>query len=540
MAAMRASLQVLVVVAIGALAAALTYAASQYLLFLSQVLRLAGAEERWVGGPTVAALSDPTAELGSGSIAMLALLFMAVQSACCVAAGVASRRTRDPRPEVTAGQASLGIPAIPSGALGWGAIVISSISSCAFVLIVLRAIERSVDLVHAAGSAADERASLMAEGFSGITNIPLLGMISAVPLLGLHGFAICLASNALLRSAGARNAARLASHDERSARAWQRVPAPSLPAMLASAAALAVAGILPALAGSALHFQLLVTGFGRLAELEPAAKVPEFAAAIDEADRLLALATEISLAGTLFAVVLGAYLLIVSPMRQRRALGCERSALMPAPALGTALVASAALLASGALVRAAAPYRAENAHPIRMVAFPEYAFPPESPVPPLTGPDALEIAPILALTPGHAVLDGREVQPAGLGEDLQTLRRNWGILRPDEPFAGALNLMCGVGTQLAQGLPFLRAAHAGGYVQLRVALGRWHVVQRPVMGKLMLPRFSAAAAELATASDAISAETDVIALDAQTTCDGFARELATLRNAGRRVRVQLP
>jgi hypothetical protein len=80
----------------------------------------------------------------------------------------------------------------------------------------------------------------------------------------------------------------------------------------------------------------------------------------------------------------------------------------------------------------------------------------------------LEIGPVLTLHPGLVTMDNRFVgAPDGdlsaLAEDLVTLRRNWRVLHPEEPFAGRVLV------EADRRLPYgdlrrvVRVAHAAGY-----------------------------------------------------------------------------
>lgn len=537
---MGAALHALAVIALGALSAAATFASVQYFLFLAQVLRMVGAQERWVGDPIDHGLL--TAVEGASTIKLWGALGIALQGACVVFAGVAFWRQRALHPG-TAAVKSRFDPAV----LAWGSLAGSTLAAIAFLQCVAPALRRNVELLHAAGTALDDgdrAAKLMAEGVSGTMTHPLAVIGFGAIQLALLLLSLALASNALLTAGGMRRARALAGSDEAAARAWSQVPAPPLFALLVSALQLGLFGLLPAFLGSSRYFYLLIVGFGELPELAAEDKAPSLAATIERASRELALSLDVALAGTAVATALAIALIVVLPQRQRRALcNAPGTTLLPVTAPVPAVVVLAALLGCAALLRAAAPYRAENANPIQVAAVFKYAFPVGTPLPPLAGPDAIEMGPILSFTPGKTELDGRPVDPAALARDLATMRRNWGILHPGEPFPAHLNVMCGQGTPLAETIPFLHAAHGERYVQLRFALGGWHTERRPVMGKMLRPRFSAAAAVLAGAGPAeaeLPAGASDLLLTAGNDCDSLARQLVAIRSAGRQARVRLP
>lgn len=536
---MGAAVHTLAVIALGALSATATFATVQYFLFLAQVLRMVSARERWVGDPIDNALLK--AVEGASTIERWGALGVALQTACVVMAGVAFSRQR----------AQLGAPAVVTSrsdpvALAWAALAGGVLAATAFLRSVAPVLRRHVELVHAAGAAREHdgnaAAKLMGEGILGLITHSLAIIGFGAMQLALLLLTLVLASNALLTLGGMRRARTLAGSDGGAAHAWHQVPAPPLFALFMSALLLGLLGLLPAFVGSSRYFYLLIVGFGQLPELAAADQVPSFSATIERAAGELALSLDVALAGTAVATVLAIALIVVLPQRQRRALSSAPApTLLPALAPVPVAVVLFALLGSAALLHAAAPYRAENANPIRMMAVFEYAFPIGTPLPPLAGPDAIEMAPILSFTPGKVKLDGRPVDPPAVARDLATMRRNWGILRPDEPFPGRLSVMCGQGTPLAETIAFLHAAHGERYVQLQFALGSWQSEQRPVMGKMLRPRFSAAAAELVGAGEAgLHPGASDLLLSAGSDCDSLARQLVAIRSTGRHVRVRLP
>jgi hypothetical protein len=82
----------------------------------------------------------------------------------------------------------------------------------------------------------------------------------------------------------------------------------------------------------------------------------------------------------------------------------------------------------------------------------------------------LEIGPVLRIDgEGRVTLDSRLMsEPDQLAADLATLRRNWEILHPRDPFSGSIILWADPDTPLASVAPFLERALDAGYGQLFV------------------------------------------------------------------------
>lgn len=76
----------------------------------------------------------------------------------------------------------------------------------------------------------------------------------------------------------------------------------------------------------------------------------------------------------------------------------------------------------------------------------------------------LELAPILVIDHGEARLDGRRLSTAGaLTEALATMRRNWSVLHPREPFPGTIMVQAARDEAWSAIGPLLVTAAIAGY-----------------------------------------------------------------------------
>ena len=534
------------VASLGVLAAAATYAASEFFAFLGQVLHLAGSDDRWRGGlPLLSAADLP----GAGVIVAGAVLGLALQSACCAAGVLAYRRTRALLPAVDSG-APGGTRSVAAHAwLAWAAIVLSALALLAQVAGALYATSHALARVHAGGSAAAAEqlaGTVLADGYRGLVIHPLAAIVFALPQ-GMLALAACAYAATALQHRSAARRARGMADDDPAAHAWRAMPCAPVPALLASAAVLLVLGLLPFAGASLWYFGSLHRAFEVLTRMDPVDRTPTLIAALDAAPPVLAHWTRIAIAGIALASALAVVVVVVLPLRRRMALSAGAPAPVAVqPGVAPALVAVAALCASTALVQLTAPYRAENALPMHAGRGEAYLV-PGVPVPVYDGPDERDVAPVLESHDERVLLDQSPVHDLGaLQADLETTRRNWSILHPHEPALSALRWQCVRRARLAVAIPALYAAHKAGFTHVRMVVGRWVTTRRPLLGVLERPQFSAAAAELTTRASAAPAQpsanpnSTTLVLDPQRSCDTLARDLVALRNAGRYVRLQLP
>jgi hypothetical protein len=106
-------------------------------------------------------------------------------------------------------------------------------------------------------------------------------------------------------------------------------------------------------------------------------------------------------------------------------------------------------------------------------------------------------------------------------------------------------VLCGSGASTRELVPLLGAAHSAEYTHLQFGFGQWRNVDRPVMGTMREPHFSAAHTTLVAApSEDARAPSGrlpvVLDLAAIETCDDLVRKVVALRTAGEAVHLRLP
>jgi biopolymer transport protein ExbD len=110
--------------------------------------------------------------------------------------------------------------------------------------------------------------------------------------------------------------------------------------------------------------------------------------------------------------------------------------------------------------------------------------------PNLKMPDAshvidLEIHPIISINPDVITLDGRRMadtrtlaadarveRQEQLIQDLETLKRNWSILHPSEPFAGTVILQADISIDFRVIKKIMFSAAQAGYANVSFAVNR--------------------------------------------------------------------
>lgn len=161
-----------------------------------------------------------------------------------------------------------------------------------------------------------------------------------------------------------------------------------------------------------------------------------------------------------------------------RALVWVGAALLPLSALtrgrrvgwrGTAF-ALAVLLGAVALSRSTAALAHDTHHPVR-AADHSGRWPCGDPYDGLPPTEAPPIAPLFTLcSPDRPRLDGRNMSPEQLHADLDTLRRNWAILHPREPFDGTLLVEVAPNVATEALAPYLAVAEDSGWHPRLVAV----------------------------------------------------------------------
>jgi hypothetical protein len=271
-----------------------------------------------------------------------------------------------------------------------------------------------------------------------------------------------------------------------------------------------------------------------------------FLAAMDSARGEFAGYARVSMiAIPLLAVV--ALVLIVT--RDRGRSGAEPA--RPLSARRSLIASGAALLLAALLVHQARPFAAENTLPWPEIEGVWVEFPQALPMPPLTGPDPMDRAPVVQVQKNDLDLDGaRELTLEELRDKLITLRNNYRLLHPSEGFNGLALIVAGVDTPMPQLFSAARAIHLADYHQLLFAFTRPVKVVRPVLGTLNRSYTTGALAGVFYSDwldkwgdpddDALPWKgADAVALRSQDFSDytAFARQLVELRRRGKKVAV---
>jgi hypothetical protein len=188
----------------------------------------------------------------------------------------------------------------------------------------------------------------------------------------------------------------------------------------------------------------------------------------------------------------------------------------------------------------AAPYRAENC-----LAWPPLgstflvAQQPNNPF--LEGPDAVDPGPVLQLAPTDARLDGQTIDLGGLAEELETMKYNYFLLRPNEPYLGSILVLCSAETPTDRLRSFLLTAYRTGHRSVVFAFTKREDFSRPILGEFHTIASTGAAATLVLDSEGRTRQPGVALLPAQAypTYGALATELVALRRAGKEVRMGL-
>jgi hypothetical protein len=263
------------------------------------------------------------------------------------------------------------------------------------------------------------------------------------------------------------------------------------------------------------------------------------ARALDDASRLLDQSVVFARAGIAVAALLTAVLAWhLSPARARaRLLGKPRSEARGS-AFGPVMAGCAIAAAIGAFV-AVRPLRRENQLPwpafdggerlMAVIATPD-----------LEGPDELERAPVIHVTPDSTGLDGQETDAETLEARLGTLSHNYRFLQPGIPFNGRTVVVCQANTPADRVSIALRAAVRGGFSRPLFVFLKRQVTDRPLFGHRW--RNIARAAQTTAVEDRRDAEPGATIIPAAryATCDAVCKEIVAARRAGLDVALLLP
>jgi hypothetical protein len=349
---------------------------------------------------------------------------------------------------------------------------------------------------------------------------------------------VALAVCARLRARGLRQAAAPAL-DPRSAAAWLRFPGPKPVPVFASVAAFLVLGFGPIAQAGYASIIAKIRAFAAVPVAPVEQKGPLFYAALDEASRLLDRSLLFSRVGIAAAVVIAAFLTWKFSATRARARMLGTAEVGPAKgATGVVIACGATAIAVAAFV-AARPLRQENGLP-----WPPYAGGERLlaliTTADLDGPDELERAPVIYLTPDAMDLDGAAADAETLSARLDTLAGMYRRLRPDETYNGQSLIICQADTSSARLAVALRAAVEGGAPHTTIGFLRKQVTDRPLFGRRWRNVPTAArTTTIETKADAEDGAT-IVAVDRFPTCAALSKEIVAARRAGHAVALLLP
>jgi hypothetical protein len=524
--------QSIFVCALGLWLAALAHLFAQYVLFSGQMLRLPMTGVNFVS----AAIAKPhwlwwqperPDAVGMTSIAAFGC---ALQLGWLVLALQMYRRSAEPSARVS----------VLSGAA-----IIGSLACLALTVSpVVYGVECSYGFVRRSASDSvgidfSQRAAQFANGVSYLFYALGYGVLTLVPQLLLLLATCATSALTLAGAAGLATARELEASDAQLASVWARVPAPPAAAVIRVCALLCVLGGLPLAVGALMHSVLLTQALHDIAHMASGDKTTHLLAEVDGARTCVGVGFWLCMLGCTVTLLVAVWSLVVRPARARHALAPG------AHAYGHAWLAlSASLLVAmlcGVSLRCSLPYYTENRQPLAVDPRGVVGVPADSEGPAIEGPDKLELAPFLNVSPGRAMLDGRVIRTDALSDDLSALKRSWRKAHPERTFIGKLAVLCGAGTTGREVVPLLTAAADVTYTQLQFVFGRFQLSVRPVLGTIRVPHFSAArAALLSPGAEPWAPSSAVVEFRFDKRCDEVNSELAALRRAGRTVELRLP
>ena len=418
--------------------------------------------------------------------------------------------------------------------------IIAALVPFALAATYARAIHSSRNLLVEAMSHTDpsEKATIASQAIGGEYNTTPMGILAVGLVAAVGCVAVGLAICARLRARGLRQAATLAPAAPDAAGAWLKFPGPVPGAIIGSIALFLVLGFAPVVRAGFAGMLGKIRAFA--ATPVPAeAKAPMAARALDDASHLLDQSMVFARAGIGVAALLAAVLAWhLSPARARaRLLGKPLSETRGSP-FGPVIAGCAIAAAIGAFL-AARPLRQENQLPwpafdggerlMAVIATPD-----------LDGPDELERAPVIHLTPDSTGLDGQETDAETLEAKLGTLSHNYGFLHPGIPFNGLAVVVCQANTPADRVSIALRAALRGGFPHPRFVFLKRQVTDRPLLGRHW--RNIARAAQTTAIEDRRDAEPGATIIPAarHATCAAVCKEIVAARRAGLDVALLLP
>ena len=392
----------------------------------------------------------------------------------------------------------------PAGRFSWAAELVTVAAALLVPALIVASVQIARGQVHAALGATDpsQKVTFIARGVAGQLNALALGGQVLVLLLPLAGAALGLLLARRAQLGGLRRATALAASRGEEAlevRAWRAHPGPGVGHLLPLTLG---AGVLGAglCTGVLTWCTDLIRSFSAVAGVDPADKARLLVLGMDEARPALErIPPVLGVAALALAVV--ALFVLDAPARARRRIAPE---LAPGLSWTATLVGAGACLAAAAICALLAlPYRAENHDPLPVKLDGGHVLAPEPGIelPPLEGPDRLERAPVLTVRSQEVSIEGQRLdRPARLAEQLEVLRHNWKLINPGRDFPGELLLLADHRVRFARLAPWLRAARGAGYAGLALGFMQSQTLERPLLGRIVASRESAARLDLGGAT----------------------------------------
>jgi hypothetical protein len=264
--------------------------------------------------------------------------------------------------------------------------------------------------------------------------------------------------------------------------------------------ALPVAGLAGIWYGALQWSTQVIHGFAAIAGIPPEAKAALLLQTLDSARARLELCPRMSSYAIVCLTVVAVALPLVDRWTRDRATGRGPAPGSPRRSLAGAVVALA--LAAGLLV-AARPMHAENALPWPPPALGGAALlVTDPPTPDLEGPDLVERAPVVQVDADRLLLDGALVTTLDdLGSKLMTLRNNFTLLQPSEPWNGIALVIAHPKLSIPRLTAVLRTIKDAGYQHPAFTFTRAESTVRPTFGRLERVHATAVRATLIDAYD---------------------------------------
>ena len=374
-------------------------------------------------------------------------------------------------------------------------------------------------------------------GLGGTLNVIPWGIYFLVPSLLMAATSIGLALTVYLRRRRIATAARMAQSDPSAALAVLGHRVPSADNVAAILLAFVLFGVFPVLLGAFNHALELIRALAASSSLTSGEdRRQAWLIAFARTRTAFASRAELAWPGTALATAI-AIAMVVRWRRQRPPTTTPPSLSWPFSIFWS----MQCLLVAMVCFMIAAPYRAENHLPWPPVQGMFLAT--EQPNnPPLEGPDGVEPAPVLQLTPTDAHLDGRTVDVAELRRELETAKHNYFLLQPNQPYLGRFIVLCSADTSADRLSSFLLAAYRTGHRSAVFTFTKREDFRRPILGQFHRMASTGATTTLVIDSASQSVRqpsVSVVQARAFPTYGELSRELVILRRAGKEVRVGL-